>query len=216
VAAKQDFYYAVDRGDVLAHLPTPYGRVLDVGCGAGTVGRELLARGAVSVTGVEIVASAAALAAEVYDEVRVGSADEELAALEGPFETIVCYDVLEHLVDPWAVLRRLHELASPGAHLHVSVPNARHLQLVYDIVLRGTFGYTEWGHRDNTHLRWFTPKDMRRSLGEAGWRVLSESHTELSWWRRGLARATHGRSSELLAYQWQFLAQRDAAANARS
>jgi 2-polyprenyl-3-methyl-5-hydroxy-6-metoxy-1,4-benzoquinol methylase len=208
VAAKQDFYYAVDRGDVLAHLPRPYGRVLDVGCGAGTVGRELLARGAVSITGVELVESAAAVAAESYDEVRVGSAEEELAELAGPFDTIVCYDVLEHLVDPWAVLQRLHELAAPGAHLHVSVPNARHLQLVYDLVLRGTFGYSEWGHRDNTHLRWFTPKDMRRSLADAGWRVLSETHTELSWWRRGLARITGGRSSELLAYQWQFLAQR--------
>jgi len=37
--------------------------------------------------------------------------------------------------------------------------------------VRGTFGYTEMGHRDATHIRWFTRKDMQRLLGQAGWAV---------------------------------------------
>ena len=64
--------------------------------------------------------------------------------------------MLEHLVDPSAVLEELREKAAPGAHLHISIPNARHFSLLSDLVLRGTFGYTDWGHRDATHLRWFT------------------------------------------------------------
>ena len=64
----------------------------------------------------------------------------------------------------------------------MSVPNARHFSLVRDLVLRGTFGYTEWGHRDNTHLRWFTRRDIVAAVGDAGWIVEGTSHPAL---RRG-------------------------------
>src|SRR4051812_17794280 len=111
----------------------------------------------------------AAVAAERYDEVALGDALEMAGQVSGPFDTILCYDVLEHLVDPAAALRRLRQLALPRGRLHVSVPNARHYSLVCDLVFRGTFGYAEWGHRDATHLRWFTRKDMMRLLESTGW-----------------------------------------------
>ena len=68
--------------------------------------------------------------------------------------------MLEHLVDPERVLRDLHAVAAPGARLQVSLPNARHVSLMKDLIFRGTFGYTDWGHRDRTHLRWFTRRDI--------------------------------------------------------
>ena len=58
------------------------------------------------------------------------------------------------------MLARLAELSAPGTRLHVSVPNARHLSLMLDVMVRGTFNYQVSGHRDNTHLRWFTPRDI--------------------------------------------------------
>ena len=201
-------YFANDRADLVARLPSPLGRTLDVGCGSGEVGVGLRARGATPLVGVEIDREAAERGRAVYDELHVGGAEEVLAKLEGPFSTIVLYDVLEHLVDPWAVLRRCHAIAAPGATLHVSVPNVRHLSTVYDVLLRGTFGYTEWGHRDVTHLRWFTPRDIERAVEAAGWDVVSRSHTAISHARRLLGRLTGGRSTELLVWQWQVLARR--------
>ena len=47
-------YYANARPDLVRELPRPLGRVLDVGCGEGEVGRLLLAEGALSVTGIEL------------------------------------------------------------------------------------------------------------------------------------------------------------------
>jgi 2-polyprenyl-3-methyl-5-hydroxy-6-metoxy-1,4-benzoquinol methylase len=166
-------YYAQGRGNVIAELTPPLGRVLDVGCGEGGANDHLRARGASEIVGVEILAEAAARAAERYDHVEVGDAQAALQRVEGAFDTILCYDVLEHLVDPGAVLSHLRTLAAPQARLHISVPNARHYSLVADLVLRGTFGYTEWGHRDATHLRWFTRRDMRGVLQDAGWSVAS-------------------------------------------
>jgi 2-polyprenyl-3-methyl-5-hydroxy-6-metoxy-1,4-benzoquinol methylase len=206
--SRPDWYFHLDRADLVDQLPVPAGRVLDVGCAAGGVGRRLLARGATSVVGVEIDPEMAAVAREAYADVRVGDAVEQLGALEGPFDTVVLYDVLEHLVDPWAALRRCAEIAAPGARLHVSVPNVRHASVLYDLVLRGTFGYTDWGHRDITHLRWFTPGDLKRAVRDAGWEVLATTHTPLSRPRRLVGRLTGGRSDEFLAYQWQVLGRR--------
>ena len=198
-------YYANAREDLVGELPRPLGRVLDVGCGEGAVGRRLLAEGATAVTGVEVNEDAAAIAREALDEVGVGPVEQILPTLKPPWDTICCYDVLEHLVDPGAVLSALREAAAPGAHLHISIPNARHISLLVDLVMRGTFGYTDWGHRDATHLRWFTRRDIVAATESAGWRVIRTSHPALHR-ARLLDAATRGRSTEFLVGQWYVLA----------
>jgi 2-polyprenyl-3-methyl-5-hydroxy-6-metoxy-1,4-benzoquinol methylase len=202
-------YYENERADVVAKLPTPLGRVLDVGCGAGGVGRALRRAGARELVGIEIHAESAAQAEAVFDAVHVGDVVDvlERGGVEGPFDTFVLYDVLEHLAEPERVLAALGGLAAPGARVHVSVPNARHFSLVRDLVFRGTFGYTEWGHRDATHLRWFTRRDMEALLVETGWQVVESSPAILG---RGqlVDRATAGLLREFLALQWHVLARR--------
>jgi 2-polyprenyl-3-methyl-5-hydroxy-6-metoxy-1,4-benzoquinol methylase len=205
-ATKPPGYYANRRGDLVAALPRPLGRVLDVGCGEGGVAIELRDAGADWIAGIELDPAAASRAEEVLDEVQVGSVEDCLGRLSGgPWDTTCCYDVLEHLVDPYSVLAKLRAAAAPGGRLHVSVPNARHLSLLTDLVLRGTFGYREWGHRDSTHLRWFTRRDIVAAIQGAGWRVLGTSHPELH--RARLADSlTRGRSTEFLVGQWYVLA----------
>jgi 2-polyprenyl-3-methyl-5-hydroxy-6-metoxy-1,4-benzoquinol methylase len=205
-APADGLYYANTRVEVVAKLPRPLGAVLDVGCGAGGVGRSLRAAGAERVEGVEVHAAVAEQAREVYDLVHVGDVAEllEEGRIDGPFDTLVLYDVLEHLVDPARVLQALHGVAAPAARIHVSVPNARHWSLLRDLVLRGTFGYTEWGHRDASHLRWFTRRDMESLLEHDGWGVVESSPAVLG---RGatLDRLTRGSLTEFLALQWHVL-----------
>jgi 2-polyprenyl-3-methyl-5-hydroxy-6-metoxy-1,4-benzoquinol methylase len=194
-------YFENAREDVVALLERPLGAVLDVGCGAGAVGPGLRAAGARRLTGVEMVPAAAARARERYDEVVAAPIEEALDRLDGPFDTILCLDVLEHLVDPGSVLEALRSLAAPQGRLQVSVPNARHVSLAWDLLVRGTFGYTDWGHRDRTHLRWFTRADIVALLESTGWRVASTTHPRLGL-SAGLARLTRGRSTEFLVGQW--------------
>jgi 2-polyprenyl-3-methyl-5-hydroxy-6-metoxy-1,4-benzoquinol methylase len=194
-------YFANTRDDIVAALGRPLGRVLDVGCGAGAIGPGLRAAGAEQLTGVELVPAAIARAREHYDQVVEGTIEDALATLDGPFDTILCLDVLEHLVDPASVVVALRSLAAPGGRLQVSVPNARHVSLVRDLVFRGTFGYTEWGHRDRTHLRWFTRADIITVIEDAGWVVTGTSHPALGR-SKGLDWLTRGRSTEFLVGQW--------------
>ena len=166
-------YYSESRANVIEELTPPLGRVLDVGCGEGGAHDPLRVRGATWISGIELHPESAELAARRYDEVVVGDAIELVDRVAAPFDTILCYDVLEHLVDPAGLVRRLRDVAGPGGRLHVSVPNARHWSLARDLVFRGTFGYEDWGHRDATHLRWFTRQDATRLLEDAGWSVVS-------------------------------------------
>jgi 2-polyprenyl-3-methyl-5-hydroxy-6-metoxy-1,4-benzoquinol methylase len=193
-------YYANERADVIGALPRPLGRVLDVGTGQGGTARGLRAAGATEIVGIEVMPEPAARAAEVLDRVVVGTVERALDEDMGVFDTVLCLDVLEHLVDEAVVLARLRAITASGGTLFVSVPNARHFSLVRDIALRGTFGYTEWGHRDRTHLRWFTPADIRAGVAAAGWAV-----DETRWPPLGrsalLHRCTGGRSSEFLVAQ---------------
>jgi 2-polyprenyl-3-methyl-5-hydroxy-6-metoxy-1,4-benzoquinol methylase len=202
-------YFENERADVVAKLPRPLGRVLDVGCGAGGVARSLRVAGAERIVGIEIHAPSAERARAVLDEVHVGTVEQMLAEgrIESTFDTFVLYDVLEHLVDPAAVLSALVHLAVPGARAHVSVPNARHWTLQRDLVVRGTFGYTDWGHRDRTHLRWFTRHDIEALLAATGWPVV-ESSPALMGREATLDRLTGGTAREFLALQWHVLARR--------
>jgi len=204
--AKPEVYYAQERADLVAQLPRPLGRVLDVGCGEGGAGRPLRDAGASWISGIELDPAAAARAAERYDEAVAGRAEESLDRVSSPFDTILLYDVLEHLAEPGSFLEALQGVAAPGARAHVSVPNARHWTLLRDLAVRGTFGYTEAGHRDETHLRWFTRSDLRALLERAGWRVERVEHGPLRPVSRLAERLSRGLTAELLVYQWSLLA----------
>lgn len=206
---KPESYYALAREPLLRRLRRPVGRVLDVGCGEGANARFLRDAGASELVGIEVMPGPAAVARTRFDEVREGDALVELDRLDGPFDTVLAYDVLEHLADPRQALMRLRALAAPSATLHVSTPNARHWSLVRDLTLRGTFGYQTWGHRDETHLRWFTRRDLDDLLSQTGWTPRSWRASAEDWLegRRVLRSLPFPRlGSELGAVQWSVMA----------
>ena len=200
-----DAYYANTRADIVDALPRPVGSVLDVGCGSGGVGAGLRRAGATRLTGIEVVPEQAELARAHYDHVVAAPVEEALAQLDGPFDTILCLDVLEHLVDPEPVLQALLAVAAPGGRLHISIPNARHFTLLRDLLFRGTFGYTEYGHRDVTHLRWYTRRDLIALVSRCGWQVRA-CDGSFSGRDRYADKASFGRAREFLTVQWHLLA----------
>lgn len=205
-SVKPPGYFASHRTDLIERLPRPLGRVLDVGCGEGGPGRHLRAAGAEWIEGVEIAAAAAAVAKRHYDAVTVGDALTVVGGTAASFQTILCYDLLEHMADPGALLTALRERAEPGAALHISVPNARFYALARDLVFRGTFGYEASGHRDDTHLRWFTRTDLEDLARRTGWSVIESRPTATLRHTGLLQRPTRGLVGEFLSPQWQLLA----------
>ncbi len=209
-AEKPPGYYGNPRGDLLARLGQPLGRVLDIGCGAGATAKILRRRGATHLTGIEPHAESAQRARDVFDTVLEGTVEDDLPQARGPFDTVLAYDVLEHLVDPYAVMAAVREQTAPGGQFHISTPNARHWSLLKDLAVHGTFGYELYGHRDSTHLRWFTAKDLAAALRNAGWIVDEVTHQDIHPITRLAKRATRGLTMEFMAYQWSVLARNPA------
>jgi 2-polyprenyl-3-methyl-5-hydroxy-6-metoxy-1,4-benzoquinol methylase len=115
------------------------------------------------VVGIEYEPALAHQARERLDAVVEG--DVEAMARDGldpggPFDCIVFADVLEHLRDPWSVVRwGEHHLVADGVMV-VSVPNVRHLETFWQLIVRRRWPYHEVGIFDRTHLRFFTRNNL--------------------------------------------------------
>jgi 2-polyprenyl-3-methyl-5-hydroxy-6-metoxy-1,4-benzoquinol methylase len=196
-------YGARSRADVLALLDPPLGEVLDVGCAEGANADAIRAAGATRVAGIELDEGFAEVARSRLDEVVTGSAEDDLPWAPGSFDTILCYDVLEHLRDPWTVLGRLHALLRPGGRVHVALPNARHTSLWLPLVRHGRFAYGPQGVLDVTHLRFFARRDAEDLVRGAGFELTAVEHQRPDTGRGRLALRLAPRLwPELRAIHW--------------
>lgn len=156
----------------------PAGRtLLDVGCGQGQLLRQAAARG-FAVTGVEmnpwLASRARATGAEVVEGDFLGS------ALDGRrFDVITMLDLIEHLPDPVAALRRCRDLLAPGGHLVVYTPNHSGLIVkVARLLYRASGGWLAGPVAeifDCLHVVFFDAATLGRAMHAAG---LSVVHTD--------------------------------------
>lgn len=145
-------------------------RVLDVGCGTGSVSVHLVGNAAGSLVGVEPNEARAARARERGIDARTGILTPALIKELGTFDVVVFADVLEHLPDPYAMLELAKTALAPGGRIVASVPNIAHWS-VRTQLLRGRFDYRPCGIMDATHLRWFTDATVRLLFESAGMKV---------------------------------------------
>ncbi len=195
-------YYDQERPEVAALVPPECRRVLEVGCARGGLVRLLKARGH-HVTGMELVPEAADEARRRLD--RVLTADVEIDGIPfppGSFDAVVFADVLEHLVDPWRVMREAAGVLAPGGVVVASIPNLQNGALLWRLV-RGKWEYRERGITDFGHLRFFTLGTIRGLFAQAG---LSLEHVGYRYrpsaWRRLLCLLTAGKARAFLARQY--------------
>jgi 2-polyprenyl-3-methyl-5-hydroxy-6-metoxy-1,4-benzoquinol methylase len=167
-------YYANARHDYVAALPdNPEAVICEIGCGSGATGALALAAGKCrSYVGVEMFEPMARDAARTLTALHFGDV-ETIALPYGPstFDVLICSEILEHLVDPEATLRRLSELLKPNALVFASSPNVSQWRVICEL-LTGRFDYADQGVMDRTHLRWFTPKTYREMFERCGFDVL--------------------------------------------
>jgi 2-polyprenyl-3-methyl-5-hydroxy-6-metoxy-1,4-benzoquinol methylase len=166
---KPDTYFGNARHDIVARLGTgPGSAVLELGCGAGGTGAAALAAGkAGRYTGLEMSPKAAATALTRLTEVVEGNVESlDLSAWSGAYDALIISEVLEHLTDPWRVVRDLAACLKPGSQVFASSPNVAHWRVVRSLLL-GRFDYEESGVMDRTHLRWFTPATYRDMFEQA-------------------------------------------------
>jgi len=140
----------------------PPGRMLEIGCAAGSFLSRMRRKGW-EVEGIEFSGRAAQAAVTAGFSVRTVTL-EEATDPHHPYDLIVGWMVLEHLHDPLLGLAKLRRWLAPGGRLVVSVPNAGSLEF-------RVFRDAWYALQLPTHLYHFTPKTLNKLLAASGWRT---------------------------------------------
>ena len=143
-------------------FPLMTGRVLDFGCGAGALVRELRSLG-IEASGVEIdrplirdhLLPEAAPFLTIY-------AGGPLPFPDNSFDCVVALEVLEHIEDYTAALREIRRVAP---RLILSVPDIATIPLLHQ------HNVVPWHLLESTHINFFNETSLRRTL-EQHYRVI--------------------------------------------
>jgi len=168
-SVKGENYFSNIRKDIISLVPkNPDQKILEIGAGAGNtllyIKENHLAR---EVMGVELMEIANSNQKHpLIDKFQIANIEQEnIQAKEEYFDIIICADVLEHLVDPWAMVDKLSKYLKKDGLLIISIPNIREWKTLAKIIFKGDFGYqSAGGIMDKTHLRFFCKKNIYQLL----------------------------------------------------
>jgi 2-polyprenyl-3-methyl-5-hydroxy-6-metoxy-1,4-benzoquinol methylase len=153
-------------------MPGKGDRVLDAGCGSGTIS-HFLSNYAGDVTGIDSNPSAISYAREAFKAPNLrfclGQFDELKA--DKPFDRIYCIEVIEHLYEHQVadVLELFYNLTNPGGQLFLTTPNYRSawplIEWLLDrFALVATLDEAQ-------HVTHFNKRKLSVLCERAGWRV---------------------------------------------
>ena len=160
-AALRELYAINEQRIARVRSLQPTGALLDVGCGRGYFMATARTHG-YRVRGIDVSEGAVRHAREAFGlDVRVQTL-ERLARTSEWFDVITLWHVLEHFLDPFAALGRIHGLLAPGGLCLVEVPNLRSLKFM--------LARQKWqgGNHPRYHRTFFTARTLRRALRESG------------------------------------------------
>jgi SAM-dependent methyltransferase len=156
----------------------PRGRILDIGSGPGVFVRKMRALGW-DAEGIDLC---------VGPEKR---GDFLTADLEGPFDAVTAFYVLEHVSDPHRFIKKITDLLRPGGMAYIRVPHTSPIVRLGKLIAPGwNFYHTPW------HLQDFPPKLLQNLFPD--WKISWDwTQTSRGAWSRWIS--LPGRSYTMMA-----------------
>lgn len=188
----------VDLGIIMALLPPPPARLLDLGCGTGWTSAFFARRG-YRVTGQDIAPDMLQYAERNRARYEATDLDFVLSDYESlnfaePFDCAVFYDSLHHAVDERSALQSVFRALRPGGIVITHEPGAGHSKSPDSLRAMELYGVTE-KDMPPSHIR-----DLCREIGFSGFQFLPDptlaiismyginlaalTRIQQPWWRR--------------------------------
>jgi len=160
-------------------LPCIQGSILEIGCGSGATLRYLKSKGASFVAGVDINNEAIAIAVQRGLDFALAANIEkdEMPFKEKEFDCIIIADALEHLFNPWGTLKKVVAYLKDDGFMLLSIPNVKYYKIIASLVLHDEWTYRDEGILDNTHLRFFTLKEIKKLVDFAELKIVDIKFT---------------------------------------
>lgn len=214
-SGKVKHYFSSERAEMIPFIPIGVRTLLEVGCGTGAFASNLKTLYNVEVTAIEPHQSSSEMASKALDRVLNLDVEAGISALQGSkFDCIVFNDVLEHLTDPWDILKKVRGLVSPGGKVVVSLPNIRYMPVFKEFVIDGNWRYQRDGVMDKTHLRFFTKKTIQEMFVSSGYVITAMqgiNRIEFPWKYSLINTLTRGRLEDTRYQQYACVATPDGA-----
>lgn len=170
-----------ERKEKYAREITPFisasSKVLEIGCGWGSLLKFLSNTAHCAVEGVEPSELASEVAREHYKLPVTTGTLEDFAASRARYDAILMVHVLEHFREPLDTLRRVNTLLATDGVLYIAVPN----------IMKPDEPLDRFFHAE--HLYYFSPGTLSRMLEKVGFELLffnrRSSDTRLVACRKG-------------------------------
>ena len=143
-------------------------RVLDLGAGAGAFSQRLADQG-FHPTGVD------ASAAEWTSGLPFVQADlngDWASHFPTPFDAVCCLEVIEHLENPWKLLRDVRKVLGPGGRLVLSTPNTTSFVSRLTFLRIGQFAGFGKDDLSYGHVSPLSPFEFSTVAAQTGWHIL--------------------------------------------
>jgi len=169
-------YHSLLRPEVLNLIPQTAKRIIDYGCGTGELGKALKQRQECKVIGIENNKDAADSARKNLDN----CIDWDLNNLRpckygSKYDCLIFADILEHLLNPWAVLNNELKALQTDGTVIISLPNIAHHSIINNLE-KGVFQYKNAGICDISHLCFFTLLSASELITRAGLKIKKVIH----------------------------------------
>lgn len=185
MSKRHNYEYDIDLASTAApaHVIKMVGdnkRVLEIGCGPGSITKQLVEQGHCRVVGLELDAEAIEKVSPYCERVLQAdlNSNEWVSLLDDTdkFDVLVAADVLEHLYDPWTNLKRMTQLLKQEGYMVISLPHVGHAAIM-SCLINGDFEYRDWGLLDKTHIRFFGLKNIEELFAKANLKIVEARYT---------------------------------------
>lgn len=166
-ALKQYTYY----GAILSAI-RPNSKILDLGCGDGSVSQIYLQKG--EVTGIDISSHALKQAKKngLTTTIKHDLNQTPYPLKPSSYDYVIATDVIEHLFNPIAFLAEARRLLKQHGKIIIAVPNFARLQNRIRMIYGDPIDILHWSKYGDEieHLHWFTQPKLNHLLNEAGFK----------------------------------------------
>lgn len=150
-------------------------KILDIGCGVGTIDFYLAKKGA-TVLGVDISQNGISIAKEnasilgFKNKIKYKVLDFQKQSIQGKYDLVICSEVLEHIKDDKQAVKKINRLLKKGAIVIASSPsiNAPLFRL----------GLLKKFDKEVGHLRRYTIRSFIKLFTDAEFKVMETKKTE--------------------------------------
>ncbi len=146
----------------------PQSRILDLGCSSGLLSERLRRMGH-HVVGIDV--NDIDGVRERTDAFVQADLNEGIPSEVGSgYDIVLAADVLEHVVNPGALMSQVRNVLAPSGTALFCVPNIAHWYPRFRSTL-GMFDYDQRGILDSTHLRFFTRRSLVKLIARQGFAI---------------------------------------------